>query len=122
MVAAHTVAMSNDTQYMLVSLPNSISPSNNSEDALTTLRSTVSTDNGTVMPFKVPIFKVGTVDERLQWADDLAKLSRDCENVVAQVGDKLRSILEGDEEKIAQQKTVNDSMLWARAKSCAEHI
>ena len=114
--------MSNDTQYMLVSLPNSISPSNNSEDALTTLRSTVSTDNGTVMPFKVPIFKVGTVDERLQWADDLAKLSRDCENVVAQVGDKLRSILEGDEEKIAQQKTVNDSMLWARAKSCAEHI
>lgn len=112
--------MSNDTQYMLVSLPNSISPSNNTEDALTKLRSTVTTDNGTVMPFKVPHFKVKSMDSLFQQTDDLDKMQNTCESVVAQVGDKLKIILEGDEEKIAQQKTVNDSMLPRSLKT--EHI
>ena len=103
--------MSNDTQYLLVSLPNSISPANTTEDALTKLRSTITTDNGTVMPFKVPHFKVKTIVSVMQQADDLDKLRNTCESVVAQVGDKLRIILEGDEEKIAEQKTINDSML-----------
>lgn len=44
-------------------------------------------------------------------ADELSKLEQACEGVVAKVGDSLRTILEGDEEKIKQQKTVNDSML-----------
>lgn len=43
-------------------------------------------------------------------ADELSKLEQACEGVVAKVGDSLRTILEGDEEKIKQQKTVNDSM------------
>jgi len=93
---------------MLVSLPTSISPSNYREEALTALQSTVSTDNGTVLPFKIPEFKIGTLDALVQQADDLAKLESSCEAVVAKVGDSLRSLLEGDEEKIAQQKTVND--------------
>lgn len=105
--------MSSGTQYLLVSLPTSISPSNNEEDALTTLRSTVTTDNGTVMPFKVPHFKIGTLDALVQQADDLAKLESACVGVVAKVGDTLKIILEGDEEKISQQKTVNDSMVAA---------
>jgi V-type H+-transporting ATPase subunit C len=103
--------MSKSTKYLLVSLPTSISPSNDRDEALTALRSTISTDNGTVIPFKIPDFKIGTLDALVQQADDLAKLNSACEGVVAKVGDSLRSILEGDEEKISQQKTVNDSMI-----------
>lgn len=97
------------TKYILVSLPTSISQSNDRDEALTALRSTVSTDNGTVLPFKIPEFKIGTLDALVQQADDLAKLEGACQGVVSKVGDSLRSLLEGDEEKIAQQKTVNDS-------------
>ena len=102
--------MSGPTKYLLISLPTSISPSNDRDEALTALRSTVTTDNGTVLPFKIPEFKIGTLDALVQQADDLAKLESSCEAVVAKVGDSLRSLLEGDEGKIAQQKTVNDSM------------
>jgi V-type H+-transporting ATPase subunit C len=100
--------MSGPTKYILVSLPSSISPSNNKEEALTALRSTIGAD-GSVQLFKIPEFKIGTLDALVQQADDLAKLESSCEAVVAKVGDSLRSLLEGDEEKIAQQKTVNDS-------------
>lgn len=100
--------MSGPTKYMLVSLPTSISPSNDKEEALTALRSTIGADNGDVQPFKIPEFKIGTLDALVQQADDLAKLESSCEAVVAKVGDSLRSLLEGDEDKIAQQKTVND--------------
>ncbi|CZR70151.1 probable H+-ATPase V1 subunit c, vacuolar [Phialocephala subalpina] len=100
--------MSGPTKYILVSLPTSISPSNDKEEALTALRSTVGADNGEVQPFKIPEFKIGTLDALVQQADDLAKLESSCEAVVAKVGDSLRSLLEGDEDKIAQQKTVND--------------
>ena len=103
--------MSKSTKYLLVSLPTSISHSNDRDEALTALRSTISTDNGTVFPFKIPDFKIGTLDALVQQADDLAKLEGACEAVVAKVGDSLRSILEGDEAKISQQKTVNDSMI-----------
>lgn len=101
--------MSGPTKYMLVSLPASVSPSNDREDALATLQSTISIDNGTVLPFKIPDFKIGTLDTLVQQADDLAKLESSCEAVVAKIGDSLRSLLEGDEDKISQQKTVNDS-------------
>lgn len=103
--------MSGSTKYMLVSLPLSISPSNDQVEALKSLRSIISTDNGSVIPFKIPDFKIGTLDALVQQADDLAKLESSCEAVVAKVGDSLRSLLEGDEEKISQQKTVNDSEL-----------
>ncbi len=101
--------MSGSTKYILVSLPTSISSSNDKEEALTALRSTVGTENGSVQPFKIPEFKIGTLDALVQQADDLAKLESSCEAVVAKVGDSLRSLLEGDEDKISQQKTVNDS-------------
>lgn len=103
--------MSNPTKYILVSLPSSISPSNDKDEALDALRSTVGSD-GSVQPFKIPEFKIGTLDGLVQQADDLAKLESACEAVVAKVGDSLRSLLEGDEGKIAQQKTVNDSRLF----------
>lgn len=97
--------------YALVSLPTSITPSSHHDEALEAVRSTISADNGTVLPFKIPDFKIGTLDALVQQADDLAKLESACEGVVARTGDSLRGILEGDAEKVAQQKTVNDSQL-----------
>lgn len=102
--------MSASTKYLLVSLPTSISRSNDKEEAFAALQATVSTDNGTVLPFNIPEFKIGTLDALVQQADDLAKLESACHATVAKVGDSLRMLLEGDEGRIAQQKTVNDSM------------
>ncbi|RYE86364.1 MAG: GNAT family N-acetyltransferase, partial [Hyphomicrobiales bacterium] len=77
-------------------------------EALTTLRSAVTTDNGTTYPFNVPHFKIGTLDALVQQADELARLEGGCKGVVDKVGDSLRSLLEGDEDKIQEQKVVND--------------
>jgi hypothetical protein len=51
----------------------------------------------------------------VQQADELAKLEQSCKSVVDKVADSLRSLLEGDEEKIQEQKVVNDSMYKAYA-------
>lgn len=96
-----------------MSLPTSISQSNDRDEALTALRSSVSNDNGTTYKYDIPTFKIGTLDNLVQQADDLTKLEQSCEAVVAKVADSLRSILEGDEEKIEEQKTVNDSRIIA---------
>lgn len=101
--------MSKGTKYLLVSLPTSISPSNHPDEALTALRSTVTSDGGNTSPFAIPNFKIGTLDALVQQADELAKLNASCEGVVNKVGDSLRAILDGDEEKVQQQKTINDS-------------
>ncbi|KAF2800875.1 ATPase, V1 complex, subunit C [Melanomma pulvis-pyrius CBS 109.77] len=100
--------MSKGSKYLLVSLPTSISPSSHPDEALTALRSTISTDNGTTYPFAIPTFKIGTLDALVQQADDLAKLESACESVVHKVGESLKSILDGDEEKVQQNKTIND--------------
>jgi hypothetical protein len=94
--------------YYLVSLPASISASGDASEALTTLRSAVSTDNGTTYPFNVPHFKIGTLDALVQQADELARLEGGCKGVVDKVADSLRGLLEGDEDKIQEQKAVND--------------
>ncbi|KAF1357060.1 hypothetical protein BDV97DRAFT_307631 [Delphinella strobiligena] len=114
--------------FFLVSLPTSISPSNDRDEALTALRSTVTTDNGDTSPFAIPSFKIGTLDALVQQADDLGKLSNGCEAVVGKVADSLNSLLEGDADKISQQKTVNDkpvehylaSFTWNKVKYRAE--
>lgn len=111
--------MSKGTKYLLVSLPTSISSSNDRDEALTALRAAVTTDYGTTSPFPIPAFKIGTLDALVQQADDLAKLDTTCEGVVNQVADSLRSLLEGDEDKIAQQKTINDSNSYPSLSSCS---
>ena len=112
--------MSKGTKYLLVSLPTSISPSNDHDEALTALRSGVTTDFGIVTPFPIPEFKIGTLDALVQQADELAKLETSCQAVVGKVGDSLKAILEGDESKISQQKTVNDSEdFWKTANYIA---
>lgn len=94
------------TKYILVSLPLRIF---DTEDALSSLSATVTPDNGTVLPFSIPSFKIGTLDALVQQADDLAKLDAACHGVVSKVADSLRAILDGDEKKIEDQKMVNDS-------------
>lgn len=96
--------------FFLVSLPTSISPSGQRDEALTALRSGVNANDGTTYPFAIPEFKIGTLDALVQQADDLAKLDQGCRGVVDKVADSLRSLLEGDDEKLQEQKVVNDSM------------
>jgi V-type H+-transporting ATPase subunit C len=100
---------SKTTQYLLISLPSSITPSSHKDDALEAIRKTVTPDYGTVFPFAIPEFKIGTLDALVGQADELAKLDGVCESVVGKVGESLRNILDGNEEKVAQQKMVNDS-------------
>lgn len=100
---------SKQTKYILLSLPSSIVPSHHRDDALDAIRSTVA-DNGTVTPFPVPEFKIGTLDALVQQADELAKVEGLCQGVVGKVGEALRSVLEGDEEQLSMMKVVNDSM------------
>jgi V-type H+-transporting ATPase subunit C len=97
------------TQYLLVSLPLRIFD----DDPMTALAATVGRDNGETLPFPIPSFKIGTLDALVQHADDLAKLNAACEAAAAKVADSLKGILDGDEDKAAQQKMVNDSRLRA---------
>ncbi|KAK3672647.1 Vacuolar ATP synthase subunit C [Recurvomyces mirabilis] len=114
--------------FFLVSLPTSISQSGNTDEALTALRSAVQTDNGTTFPFAIPNFKVGTLDALVQQADDLTKLEGGCKGVVDKVQDSLRGLLEGDEQKLQEQKVVNDrpvenylqSFSWNKVKYRAD--
>jgi len=100
--------MSKGSKYLLVSLPTSIAPSSHRDEALTALRATVTNDVGATHPFAIPEFKIGTLDALVQQADDLAKLENAAHGVVNKVGDSLRAILDGDEAKVQQQKTIND--------------
>lgn len=103
--------MSKPSKYLLVSLPTSITPSHHHNDAIDAISSTVSPDNGSVTPFPIPEFKIGTLDALVQQADELAKLEASCQGVVAKVGDALRNVLDGDQAQVDNMKNVNDSML-----------
>lgn len=105
--------MSRTPKYLLISLPTSITPTNDEDDALNAISSTVTPDNGTVHPFPIPEFKIGTLDALVQQADELAKLDSNCQAVVAKIGDALKGIFNGDEEQVERMKNVNDSM-WMR--------
>jgi hypothetical protein len=100
------------SRHLLVSLPNSITPSRDQSDALSSLKTTLQPTNhgDTTYAFAIPTFKIGTLDALVQQADELSKLSSDAEVVVGKVGDSLSALLEGDVEKVLQQKVVGDSM------------
>lgn len=97
------------TSYILLSLPLRTFDTGDNDEALQALGATVTPDNGTVLPFPIPAFKIGTLDALVQQADELTKLHAGCEGVVQRVADSLKNILDGDEDKIAQNKMVNDS-------------
>ena len=106
------------TTYFLVSLPTSISRSNEKDEAFQSLRAAVSSDHGTINPFSIPTLKVGTLDGLVQQADDLTKLEQGCEQVVNKIADSLRTLFDGDEEKIQAQKVVNDSKITIPLSQC----
>jgi V-type H+-transporting ATPase subunit C len=112
--------MSKPTRWLIVSLPTSISQSNDREEAFGALQACISQGDGAVVPFAIPEFKIGTLDNLVLQAEELSKLEGTCQAVTHKVADTLQSVLDGDEDKIAQQKTVNDSRslqptLWPRA-------
>ena len=108
------------TKYCFVSLPLQAFDTGDKAEALDSLKATVGADNGTVLPFAVPNFKIGTLDALVQQADDLGKLETACEGLVSKVGDSLRSLLNDDEDKITQQKMVNDSAFFPLAHTARQ--
>ncbi|KAK8126018.1 uncharacterized protein PG998_001777 [Apiospora kogelbergensis] len=90
-------------KYCLVSVPLEAVDSDEPLDALKGIIG----DNGTVLNFAVPDFKIGTLDALVQQADDLGKLDTNCEGLVAKVADSLKSLLD-DSDKVEEQKLVND--------------
>lgn len=101
--------MPEKAKYLFVALPSSITPSGHKDDAVGSIQRAVKTENGQVSPFSVPDFKVGTLDGLIQQSEELGKIEGLCKSVVAKVGDTLRNVLDGDEEKIVMHKNVNDS-------------
>lgn len=101
--------MPSPNSYIALSLPLRTFDTGDKEEAIQALSATVGADNGTVTGFPIPSFKIGTLDALVQQADELAKLHTGCEGVVQRVSDSLKTILDGDEEKISQNKMVNDS-------------
>ncbi|KAI8956212.1 vacuolar ATP synthase-like protein subunit C 1 [Xylaria longipes] len=103
--------------YALVSLPST----------LDSLKATVA-DNGSVVPFSIPNFKIGTLDALVQQADDLVKLDSACQALVAKVGDSLRTLYDGDDKKADERKVVNDkptdqylrSFVWNKVRYRAD--
>ncbi|KAG6006282.1 hypothetical protein E4U21_007164 [Claviceps maximensis] len=96
------------SRYAVVSLPLGAFDTSNKDDATSSLSTIIPSDIGSVSPFNIPEFKIGTLDGLVQQADDLAKLESTCQAVVAKVGDSLKSILNNDEERLAAYKMVND--------------
>ncbi|GFP58139.1 V-type proton ATPase subunit C [Trichoderma asperellum] len=96
------------SKYALISLPQSAFDSGDRDEAISSLSATITSDNGTVLPFAIPDFKIGTLDLLVQQADDLAKLDAACQSVVAKVADSLRTVLNNDEDRMASYKMVND--------------
>jgi V-type H+-transporting ATPase subunit C len=97
--------------YLVVSLPSSASPSGHKDDVLSSLQKAVNTSYGDVSSLNCPSFKIGTLDALISQSEELSKLEGLCNGVVAKVGDTLRNILDGDEDKIAMHKSVNDKPL-----------
>ena len=102
--------MSKHTKYLFISVPSTITPSGHKDDAIQSLQKAVNESYGTVLPFPIPEFKIGTLDALIQQSEELARLEGMCQGVVSKVGDTLKNILDGDEEKMAQHKSVNDSV------------
>lgn len=107
------------SKYALISLPQSAFDSGSRDEAISSLSATITADNGTVLPFSIPDFKIGTLDLLVQQADDLAKLDTACQSVVAKVADSLRTVLNNDEDRMASYKMVNDS---ESSQTCASRI
>ncbi|KAL2104604.1 hypothetical protein VUR80DRAFT_10145 [Thermomyces stellatus] len=96
------------TKYLFLSLPLDAFDSSDKGEALSSLES-ITSGNASVVPLNIPSFKIGTLDALVQQADDLGKMEAACAGVVSKVADSLKSLLGGDENKIAQHKKINET-------------
>jgi V-type H+-transporting ATPase subunit C len=101
--------MAPQTKYLFVAVPSSVASSGHKDDAIDTIQKAANPSNGTVSQFSSPDFKIGTLDALIQQSEELSKLEGLCKSVVSKVGDTLKNVLDGDQEKMAMHKTVNDS-------------
>lgn len=69
----------------------------------------VTPDHGAVFSMDLPHFRVRSLDILMSEADELAKLDRDCKEVLGRVGDTMKTIFESDAQKVASQKRANNS-------------
>lgn len=104
------------TKYIALSLPLEAFDSSDKDDALSSLK-TIINSSGSVLPYNIPNFKIGTLDALVQQADDLGKMESTCAGIVSKIADSLKSLLGGDENKIAQHKKVNESSSRLRPAS-----
>lgn len=123
-----------ESRYVLVSLPSSIAPSHNSDDALSAISDLLLSELGAditatsfsrddqdaaapLIPFNIPTFKIGTLDALVQQAEELEKLNALCETVIGKVGDVLASILEGKDVDVDAMKLIDESEFIRRHSS-----
>lgn len=85
------------SRYLLVSLPTSISRSHDLSEAFAKIRGVIPSDAGSVSPFPIPEFKIGTLDALVMQADELAKLDANVEGAVNKVVDILGNVVTGQE-------------------------
>lgn len=109
--------MPDNTKYLFVALPSSVTPSGHKDDAIGAIQRAVKSENGLASQFSIPDFKVGTLDALIQQSDDLGRIEGICKGVVSKVGDTLKNVLEGDEEKIVMHKNVNDSTATTKSRT-----
>lgn len=101
--------MAPQTKYLFIAVPSSVASSGHKDDAIDTIQKAANPSNGTVTQFPCPDFKIGTLDALIQQSEELSKLEGLCKGVVSKVGDTLKNVLDGDQDKMAMHKTVNDS-------------
>ncbi|KAK6344460.1 hypothetical protein TWF696_008097 [Orbilia brochopaga] len=105
--------------YLLLSLPTSIVKSGDKDDAFAAINSHKSSSETTLLPFNVPDFKIGTLDTLVIQADELAKLDTAAEAAVIKAGDILKSIFDGNETRVSENKQVNEKSFQSYLQSFA---
>ncbi|KAF3939501.1 hypothetical protein ABW19_dt0207304 [Dactylella cylindrospora] len=96
------------SSYLLLSLPTSIVNSGHKDDAFDAIATHGSSSDTRLLPFNIPDFKIGTLDTLVLTADELAKLDAAAEAALTKANDVLKSIFDGNETRVAENKLVND--------------
>jgi len=77
------------------------------EDVVTNLRSKIS-GQAEIRPFRLPDFKIGTLDSLVILSDDLGKYDQAFEGITNKIADNLKSLVHGDIEQWKNNLIVDD--------------
>lgn len=89
--------------YLAVSLPENVASSQSALSLSLSLKI-----QGDIIPFKLPSFKIGTLDSLVQQSEDLVKLDSQLENSITKILDILAAIFDNNSRLILSCKVVND--------------